>query len=70
MSALDINFDKSEAIVTWVTVDDKRKIVNLLNWKLGKFPMKYLGLPTSDMALRVSYRDILPYKMGHRVDPW
>jgi hypothetical protein len=70
MSGLKINFDKSEVLVMGVTAREQRRVASMLNYKLGQFPIKYLGLPVSDKALRVSDWDFLPQKVGHRVDPW
>jgi hypothetical protein len=70
MSGLKINFDKSEVLVMGVTAREQRRVASMHNCKLGQFPIKYLGLPTSDKALRVSDWDFLPQKVGHRVDPW
>jgi hypothetical protein len=54
MSGLKINFDKSEVLVMGMSAPEQRRIVNLLNCRLGQFPMKYLGLPVSSSPLRVS----------------
>jgi hypothetical protein len=70
MSGLKINFDKSEVIITGVTDLEQHRVANMLNCKLGAFPMKYLGLPVSDRPLRVADWSFLPEKVGHRVDPW
>jgi hypothetical protein len=67
MLELKINFDKSQSIVTGVTYGRKRIIPNMLNCKMGKFSIKYLGLPISDIPLKVSDRDFLPEKVGHRL---
>jgi hypothetical protein len=48
MSVLKINFDKIEAILTGVNDQEKCRVANMLNCRLGKLPMKYLGLPNSD----------------------
>jgi hypothetical protein len=70
MSGLKINFDKSEVMLTGVNEGERSRLANLLNCRLGKFPMKYLGLPVSDAPLRVADWGFLPDKVGHRVDPW
>jgi hypothetical protein len=70
MSGLKINFDKSEVLVMGMSAPEQCRIANLLNYKLGQFPIKYLGLPVSSSPLRVSDWDFLPQKVGHRVDPW
>jgi hypothetical protein len=70
MSGLKINFSKSEAVVTGVTEPVKLRVANMLNCKLGNFPISYLGLPISDKKLLVSDWEFLTEKVGHRVDPW
>jgi hypothetical protein len=70
MSGLKINFDQSEVLVMGVTGPEQRRIAAMLTCKLGRFPMKYPGLPVSDKELRVPDWDFLPQKVGHRVDPW
>jgi hypothetical protein len=70
MSGLKINFDKSEVVVTGMTEANMLRVANMLNCKLGKFPIKYLGLPVSDRPLRVADWGFLTEKVGHRVDPW
>jgi hypothetical protein len=70
MFRLKINFDKSEVIVTGVMAREQIRVANMLNCKLGSFPMKYLGLPVSDRLLRGADWSFLPEKVGHRVDPW
>jgi hypothetical protein len=48
MSGLKINFNKSEAIAVGTTGQDWVRFANLLNCKLGKFPISYMGLPVSE----------------------
>ncbi|XP_071680508.1 uncharacterized protein [Lolium perenne] len=67
---LKINFDKSEVVVTGVPLELQHQVAHMLNCKRGEFPIKYLGLPISDKALRVADWNFLPEKIGHRVDPW
>jgi hypothetical protein len=45
MSGLKINFSKSKVVVTGVPEPDKLRVSNLLNCKLGSFPISYLGPP-------------------------
>jgi hypothetical protein len=70
MSGLKINFDKSEVLVTGVPEEEKRRLANLLNCKMGSYPLRYLGLPVNGGPLRVADWEFLPEKVGHRVDPW
>uniref|UniRef100_A0A8R7PUA3 Reverse transcriptase domain-containing protein n=1 Tax=Triticum urartu TaxID=4572 RepID=A0A8R7PUA3_TRIUA len=48
---LKINFLKSEVITIGMGQQESRHADNLLNCKLGGFPIKYLGLPTSHRKL-------------------
>jgi hypothetical protein len=43
MPGLKINFDKSDAVVIGIPPNEQKPIGNLLNFKLGKFPIKYLA---------------------------
>jgi hypothetical protein len=43
MFGLKINFNKSKTVVIGVPPDEQRHVANLLNCKLGKFPIKYLA---------------------------
>jgi hypothetical protein len=70
MSGLNINFSKSEALVIGVPEPYKLRVANMLNCRLGKFPISYLGMPVSDKKLLVADWDFLIEKVGHRVDPW
>jgi hypothetical protein len=45
MSGLKINFAKSEAFVIGADEEDQRRAAFMLNCKLGKLPMTYLGCP-------------------------
>jgi hypothetical protein len=70
MSGLKINFNKSEIIVTGVSDDDRIRVEDALNCKLGSFPIRYLGLPVSDKRLSVADWFFLTEKVGQRVEPW
>ncbi|WVZ54036.1 hypothetical protein U9M48_004904 [Paspalum notatum var. saurae] len=48
MSGMRINYNKSEVYTLGVSVQEGQAIADKLNCKLGKFPMKYLGVPISD----------------------
>jgi hypothetical protein len=48
MSGLKINFARSEVIVVGTTHPEQVRIADLLNCKLGKIPISYLGLPVND----------------------
>ncbi|XP_071676854.1 uncharacterized protein [Lolium perenne] len=70
MSGLKIKSDKSEVVVMGVTPEAQQRVANLLNCRIGKFPITYLGLPISDKPLRVADWGFLPEVVGHRVEPW
>jgi hypothetical protein len=54
MSGMKINYHKSQVFTVGIDDGETARIANTLNCKVGKFPMKYLGLPIS-------------YKTGHNV---
>jgi hypothetical protein len=70
MSGLKINLSKSEVLILGTSEADQTRMANLLNCRLGAFPITYLGLPVSDKALRLSDWDFLTGKVGQRVNPW
>jgi hypothetical protein len=45
MSGLKINFDKCEVVVSGLAEGAKQRVANLINCKLGNFPIKYLAFP-------------------------
>jgi len=67
---LKINYHKSEVVVFGVGEERQQEISNMLNCKLGKFPMKYLGFPISDKNLGVTCFGELAEKMGKKLQPW
>ena len=42
----------------------------MLNCRLGELPMKYLGIPVSDMVLCIGAFQGILNKMIKRLDPW
>jgi hypothetical protein len=70
MSGLKINLPKSEVVVVGTTTLEQERVARHLNCRLGKFPIKYLGLPLSNKTLRASDWDFLTTKVAKRVDPW
>jgi hypothetical protein len=70
MSGLKINLSKSEVVIVGTPDAERARMANLLNCRLGAFPITYLGLPVSDKVLRISDWNFLTDKVGHRVDPW
>uniref|UniRef100_A0A8R7RCH7 Reverse transcriptase domain-containing protein n=1 Tax=Triticum urartu TaxID=4572 RepID=A0A8R7RCH7_TRIUA len=53
ISGLKINFLKSEVIAIGMDPPLASHVANLLNCKLGSFPIKYLGLPISDKHISI-----------------
>lgn len=53
LSGLKINFLKSEVITMGMDDQQSLRVANLLNCKLGSFPIKYLGLPISHRKLSI-----------------
>jgi hypothetical protein len=51
LSGLKINYHKSEAFMFGMDEEEKTRIANMLNCQLGGLPMKYLGVPVSDVKL-------------------
>lgn len=45
-------------------------MANMLNYVLGSFPMKYLGIPISDHHLGMGAFNPITQKMIKRLDPW
>jgi hypothetical protein len=50
--------------------EDKFKIANMLNCKLGELPIKYLGIPISDVKLGMGALAETPEKIAKRIPPW
>src|SRR4051812_9707320 len=70
ISGLAINFGKSEVMVLGYPEEERHRIANLLNCRLGTFPTSYLVIPISDA--RIQIKDLRPIvaRMQHRVEPW
>jgi hypothetical protein len=70
LSGLKINYHKSEAYIFGMDLDDKTRIANMLNCQLGELPIKYLGVPISDVKLgKVAFADLIE-KIAKRIPPW
>jgi hypothetical protein len=54
MSGLKINFHKSEVFVFGVSQQEKERLPNMLNCKLGRWLMRYLGIRISENRLRIA----------------
>lgn len=45
---MNINYSKSEAFVVGIDHAEHERIANIMNCRVGTFPMVYLGIPVSD----------------------
>jgi len=70
LSGLTINFHKSDIFVFGVDQSEQEKLADMLNCKLGSWPMRYLGIPISDSRIGISGFGGLKQKMSKRLDPW
>lgn len=69
LSGLKINLAKSKAMVLGSDLDEANQVANLLNYKLGSFPMTYLGIPISTLKLCLSAFAPSVLKVGNRAMP-
>jgi hypothetical protein len=69
LSGLKINFAKSEAFVIGADEEEQRCAAFMLNCKLGKLPMTYLGLPIDAMKLPIAAFQPLMQRVAKKVDP-
>jgi hypothetical protein len=51
MSGMKINYEKSEIFTIGRTDEEQRVAANCLGYKIGVFPMKYLGMPVSSQKI-------------------
>jgi hypothetical protein len=70
LSRQKINYHKSEVIFFEFTQDEKERKANMMNYKLGELPVKYLGIPVSDRMLGIGAFQGLSCRMMKRLDPW
>jgi len=70
LSGLKINFHKSDVYVFGVDQRQKEHLANMLNCRLGEWPMKYLGLPLSEHRLGVQAFAGVVDRIRKRLDPW
>jgi hypothetical protein len=49
---------------------ERIRIANMLNYKLGELPMKYLGMPISGTTLGMSALEKVAEKISRRMPPW
>jgi hypothetical protein len=70
MSGMKVNYHKSEVFVFRGDGAVKEEIVAELNYKLGAFPMVYLGIPIHHRKLRKQDLQVVNEKMGKRDESW
>ena len=70
MSGLKINFDKSEVIMVDQDPEKSSIFSEMFNCSIGKWPIKYLGVPVSGSRLRVADCIPLVEKINKRLDGW
>jgi hypothetical protein len=51
---LKINFLKSEVIKMEVSPQEQERVTHMLNCKVGRFPLTYLGVPIADWKLTLA----------------
>lgn len=67
MSGMKINYGKSEVFVMEVDVEEKQRLVDLPHCKIGQLPIKYLGLPVSNIKLTKAQLNFVNEKMVRRL---
>ena len=70
LSGLKINFHKSDVFVFGIDQSSQETLANILNCRLGEWPMKYLGIPVSTNRLGIQVFSGIVDKMRNRLDPW
>jgi hypothetical protein len=70
LSGLKINYHKSEAYVFGMEETAKDRIANMLNCQLGNLPIKYLGIPISDVKLGKAAFVEVTRKVSKRIPTW
>lgn len=70
MSGMKINYNKSEVFTIGIDAEESEHIANAFNCKVGKFPMKYLGLPISYKRLSKEELSESAAKVEKRLETW
>jgi hypothetical protein len=70
LSSLKIIFHKNGVYVFGAGHQDGEEMVNMLDFSLGSFLMKYLSTPIFDHAINSVVSDPILVKMRKRLDPW
>jgi hypothetical protein len=70
MSGMKINYHNSEVYVIGEDKGRREEIAAKFNYKLGSFPLMYLGIPVHTRKLRKTDLQMVNHKMGKRTEPW
>jgi len=70
LSGMKINYSKSEVFTIGMNESESQRVAQVFNYKLGVFPMKYLGLPISDRRLTKAELSEAPSKIERRLQTW
>jgi hypothetical protein len=70
MSGLKINYHKSGVKVLGVSREESVRVARLLNYREGALPMKYLGIPVSNMKLYTADLIYVGVKVEKRLHAW
>jgi len=70
MSGIKINFEKSEVFTVGLSEEDKLLAANALGYKIGVFPMKYLGMPVSYRKITQAQLKYVSDKAEKRLGTW
>ncbi|KAJ9536674.1 hypothetical protein OSB04_un000147 [Centaurea solstitialis] len=69
-SGLSPNLQKSDVFFGNVAPDEKQAILHCLPFRLGSFPIRYLGVPLSPVALKSADYGVLVTKIKNRLANW
>jgi hypothetical protein len=69
LSGLKINCSQSEAYVFGMIEEAQERISRMLNCQLGELPLKYLGIPISDVKSCMTAFCGLTEKVSNRIPP-
>jgi hypothetical protein len=70
MSGLKINFEKSEVIVIGNDNEVDATFAEIFDCQIGKFPIKYLGVPITARRLHIIDWVRLEEKLEKKLDVW
>ncbi|KAJ9552677.1 hypothetical protein OSB04_016722 [Centaurea solstitialis] len=69
-SGLSPNLQKSDVFFGNVAADEKEAILHCLPFRLGSFPIRYLGVPLSPVILKSADYGVLVTKVRSRISNW